>query len=83
MKETDKSYGIIKKQCEIYKEKAKEPIKLEEKKKEYILKDDNIDDIYYPDLEDNKFREKINSLYEYLIHKIKKNKIVNNTKNLI
>ena len=80
LKETDKSYGIIKKQCEIYKEKAKEPIKLEEKKKEYILKDDNIDDIYYPDLEDNKFREKINSLYEYLVHKIKKNKIVNNTK---
>ena len=79
LKETDKSYGIIKKQCDIYKEKNKEPIKFEEKKKEYIFKDNNIDNIYYPDLDDSKFREKINSLYEYLVHKIKKNKIVNDT----
>ena len=79
LKETDKSYGIIKKQCDIYKEENKEPIKFEEKKKEYIFKDNNIDNIYYPDVDDSKFREKINSLYEYLVHKIKKNKIVNDT----
>lgn len=77
LKETDKSYAIIKKQCEIYKDKKE--IKLESKKKDILLKEYNIDDIYYPELDDNKFREKINNLYEFLIHKVKKNKIVNNT----
>ena len=80
LKETDKSYGIIKKQCDMYKYKNKEKIKLESIKKDIILEEDNIDNIYYPDLDDSKFVEKINSLYEFLIHKIKENKVVNNTK---
>jgi len=81
LKVTDKSYEIIKKHCEIYKYKNKEKIKLESIKKNIILEEYHIDNdnIYYPDLDDSKFVEKINSLYEFLIHKIKKNKVVNNT----
>jgi hypothetical protein len=76
LKEIDKSYGIIKKQCEMYKYKNKEKIKLENINKDIILEEDNIDNdnIYYPNLDDSKFVEKINNLYEFFIHKIKKYK---------
>tara|TARA_B110001450_G_scaffold99962_1_gene94762 strand:+ start:327 stop:4076 length:3750 start_codon:yes stop_codon:yes gene_type:complete len=45
-----------------------------------IDKDNYNNELYYPNLDDDKFRDKINNMYEFLIHKIKKNKIVNNTK---
>ena len=80
-KETDETYNIIKKQCgELY--KNKEDIKLEKKNIDNINlyeNYENYENLYYPNLDDSKFREKINNLYEFLIHKIKRNKIVNNT----
>lgn len=77
LKQTDKLYPIIKKQCEVY--KNKDIVKLDSPKLKTIIEDENIESLYYPNLDDKNFREKLNNLYEFLIHKIKKNKVVNNT----
>ena len=79
----DKSlYKLITKQCEKFKEKDEKkkenslindniniiPTKPDIKNDEYLLENN----LYYPDINDDKFRDKINSLYEFNIHKIDK-----------
>jgi hypothetical protein len=60
---------------EIFIKKEDEPIKEEIfiKKEDEPIKEkstEKIDDLYYPDLDDDLFREKLNNLYEFNIHKI-------------
>ena len=75
-------YKLIKQQCDKYKkedEKEKESSIIKDNidisyKKSVIKNEEKIleNNLYYPDINDDKFRDKINNLYEFNIHKIDK-----------
>ena len=67
IKENSKIFKEIKKECEKILKKDEE---VKKKSSEKIEEDNKIDDLYYPDLDDDLFREKLNKLYEFNIHKI-------------